>query len=205
MTAPQLNAFPFTLPEGENVLLRQVLPTDKERLREGLRQLSPRSRYLRFFSSVDHLTESQLDYLTNPDQIDHVAWGAINPANPDLRGLGIARFIRQDDPPDSAEIAITIADDYQHRGLGKVLLGVLYLLAGLRGIRSLQGILLPENLPVFRRLQDIGARLTRQGNLFQLALPVHQDLSHLPATQSGEMFRILLHNLNTQLGLGAGI
>ncbi len=205
MIVPQPEAFPLTLPEGRTVLLRQVLPEDKERLRVGLRQLSPQSRYLRFFSSVDHLNEQQLDYLTNPDQIDHVAWGALDPTDPGHPGLGIGRFVRQDDPPDSAEMAIAIADDFQHRGLGTVLLGVLYLLAGIRGIKSLQGILLPENRAVFHGLQKIGAELTRQGNLFQLALPVHQNLSRLPATPSGEKFRKLLDDLNTQLGLGASI
>ncbi len=205
MTVPQPEAWPFTLPDGGVVLLRPVLPEDRERLRVGLGQLSPQSRYLRFFSSVEHLTERQLDYLTNPDQINHVAWGALDAADPEHPGLGIGRFVRQDDPPESAEMAIAIADNFQHRGLGTVLLGVLYLLAGIRGIKSLQGIMLPENRAVFHGLQNIGAELTRQGNLFQLGLPVHQDLSRLPPTPGGDKFRQLLVDLNRQLGLGVGL
>lgn len=202
MTNDSLKAHPFPLPDGSTVLLRPVVPDDKERLREGLRQLSPRSRYLRFFSSVDHLTDRQLEYLTNPDQVNHVAWGAVDPADPVHHGLGIARFVRLEEEPTAAEMAIAIADDFQNRGLGKILMGVLYLQARERRIASLQGILLPENRAVFRALKELGATLERQGNIFLLSLPVYGDLAQLPENPSGDSFQRLLNDLNKQLALG---
>ena len=204
MTSDSPKALPFPLPDGSTVLLRPVNPDDKERLREGLRQLSPRSRYMRFFSSVDHFTDQQLEYLTNPDQVNHVAWGAVDPEDPVHHGLGIARFVRLEEEP-AAEMAIAIADDYQHRGLGKILMGVLYLHARERKIRSLTGILLPENRAVFRALKELGATLERQGKIFLLSLPVYGDLAHLPGTPSGDRFRRLLSDLNERLALGADL
>ena len=202
MPLNSLKAHPFPIDEGLTVLLRPIVPADKERLREGLAQMSPRTRYLRFFSSVDRLTEAQLDYLSNPDQVNHVAWGAVDPADPEHHGLGVARFIRLKEEPAVAEMAIAIADDFQHRGLGRTLLGILYLQARERQITALRGIMLPESRAVFRALKELGTTVERQGNIFQLSLPVYSDLAKLPKTPYSERFMRLLRDLNEQLALG---
>ena len=202
MPPESLKAHPFPVDKGLIVLLRPVVSADKERLRDGLRQMSPRTRYLRFFSSVDHLTERQLEYLANPDQVNHVAWGAVDPADPDRHGLGVARFIRLEEEPTTAEMAVAIADNFQHRGLGRTLLGVLYLEARERKITALRGIMLPENRAVFRALMELGCTVERQDKIFQLLLPVYGDLAQLPESTYGVRFKRLLHDLNEQLAMG---
>jgi RimJ/RimL family protein N-acetyltransferase len=112
---------------GVPVTIRPIMPEDRAELREGFRKLSPMSRYQRFFSEMSDLSEEQLDYLTQVDGVNHVALVAVC-STADLaleRGLGVARFVRLKDEPDVAEVAITIADDAQHKGLGKALLGAL--------------------------------------------------------------------------------
>ena len=73
-------AFQFSLEESSSVLLRPISSTDKARLKNGLKLVSAESRYLRFFAAISQLSEAQLRYLTEVDQVNHVAWGAHPPA-----------------------------------------------------------------------------------------------------------------------------
>ena len=90
-------AFLFSLEESSSVLVRPISVTDKARLQNGLELLSPESRYLRFFTAISQLGEAQLRYLTEVDQVNHVAWGA-PPRHTTDPGTRI-RFIPYDEPP----------------------------------------------------------------------------------------------------------
>ena len=113
--------------DGTSVLLRPVMPEDKGRISSGLLQMSPQSRYFRFFSLMGSLSGDQLRYLTEVDQVNHVAWIAVDPATPQQSGMGIARFICSPANPRTAEAAFAVIDAWQHKGLGTYLAGVLYL------------------------------------------------------------------------------
>ncbi|MGZ6855331.1 MAG: GNAT family N-acetyltransferase, partial [Mycobacteriaceae bacterium] len=104
------------LRDGSDVLIRQVQPGDAPLLAEGFRRLSTESRWLRFLTGKPKLSQAELRYFTEVDHHDHEALGALN--HVDGRGLGIARYIRHDDDPEAAEIAVTVVDDWQGRGLG---------------------------------------------------------------------------------------
>ena len=110
------------LRDGSRVAIRQVRSTDAALLADGFARLSPQSRQQRFLGVKNHLTVAELRYLTNVDHHDHEALGALSR---DGRGVGVARFIRNTEDPDSAEIAITIVDEWQGRGLGTKLLELL--------------------------------------------------------------------------------
>ena len=58
--------------------IRAILPEDKEGLKEGLALLSSESRRQRFFSSRKDFTENELKFFTEVDQIDNLAYVAIN-------------------------------------------------------------------------------------------------------------------------------
>src|SRR5689334_9186419 len=112
------------LRDGTQVVLRLVGPDDKELLRAGFERLSPESRYARFLAPKTSLSDDELRYLCEIDHESHFAIGALRDGEAGSTtpvGLGIARFIRLSDPPDTAEAAITVADDVQHQGLGKLL------------------------------------------------------------------------------------
>lgn len=116
-----------TLKDGSEVLLRLVVPEDKEILRAGFERLSPESRYARFLAPKQRLTDEELAYLVDVDQEAHFALGATREGvdgSPPI-GLGIARFIRLPDQPlepVTAEAAIAVADEAQGLGLGRILL-----------------------------------------------------------------------------------
>lgn len=113
-----------TLRDGTSVILRLLAPEDAPLLAAGFAKLSPESRYARFLAAKSSLSADELRYLCAVDQETHFAIGAVREdgdghGNP--IGAGIARFMRLPDLHATAEAAIAVADDAQHRGLGKLL------------------------------------------------------------------------------------
>ena len=76
------------------------------------------------------------------------------------RGAGIARYIRDPDDPGAAEIAVTIADDWQGRGLGTELLARLSDRARQAGIGRFTATVAADNAAMTRLLWKMGAELT---------------------------------------------
>ncbi len=150
-----------TLPGGEEVLVRPIAPTDAPALQRGLEHLSPRSRHRRFLGTP-RIGPSELRYLTDVDHRDHEALGAADPATG--AGLGIARYIR-DPGTDSAEVAVTVEDAWQGRGLGTALLTRLAARARAAGIRRFTGLVLAENAPMLALMAKLGdAESTQVGD-----------------------------------------
>jgi len=133
---PRLAAagIPVVLRDGSAVLIRQVRSTDAPLLADGFARLSPRSRRMRFLGAKTALSAAELRYFAEVDHHDHEAIGALSAA--DGRGVGIARYIRDADDPHAAEIAVTVVDDWQGRGLGTELLSFLSDRARHDGIRD---------------------------------------------------------------------
>jgi GNAT superfamily N-acetyltransferase len=119
-TAPVLAAEPVCLRDGSSVLVRSVQPTDGALLLDGFARLSLHSRYGRFLTAKRELTPAEVQFLTHLDHHDHDAIGAIDPMT--RRGVGVARFVRSKTDPQAAEVAITVVDDWQRRGVGTLLL-----------------------------------------------------------------------------------
>ncbi|MBN1835771.1 MAG: GNAT family N-acetyltransferase [Spirochaetales bacterium] len=166
--APPPLPFTRTLKSGTTVLLRYLEPSDREELRKGFLRLSTLSRWLRFASPIRRLTEGQLRYLTEVDQVDHVAVGVRDEGHPDKPGVAVARCIRLKRGADVAEFAITVVDDYQDQGIGSLLLRVLMAAAGERGIRVLRGYVQGTNTRMLHVLERVGARLQpRTGGMIE--------------------------------------
>jgi RimJ/RimL family protein N-acetyltransferase len=160
----ELPALPFTtaLADGTTIFVRYLEPSDREELRRGFLKLSILSRWLRFASPMRRLTEVNLRYLTEVDQKDHVAVAVRDEGSPNKDGVAVARFVRLEDDPTAAEFAITVVDDYQDRGIGKLLVRVMFDEAARRGIRILRGFVLESNRKMLHILESFGARLKRR-------------------------------------------
>ena len=142
------------LRDGTPVEVRPIRPDDRQALADGLQQLSPESRYRRFFSPVARLTEAQLTYLTEVDHHDHEALVAVEPGTE--RGIGVARFIRSDSDPELAEFAVAVADDWHERGVGTALIHRLTQRAREEGITRFTGTILEENRPMLDLVEELG-------------------------------------------------
>ena len=137
--------------------VRQLRREDAPALAAAVERLSALSRYRRFHSAVPRLTDQMINYLTDIDHHDHEALVAVLPGTGGTI-IGVARYIRDPAHPDTAEVAVVVADSWQRRGLGTLLLRRLARRASEVGIRSVTGDILTENHPTIKFAQRLGAR-----------------------------------------------
>ena len=141
------------LTDGTEVDFRPIGPDDKPLLKQGMAQLSPDSRRLRFMAPIENLSRSQLAYLTEIDHETHLAWGALVEAQP----VAVGRIVRLSGSPASAEVAITVVDDWHRRGIGKVLVRLLAEIGRSIGIERFVFDALPENEGIMGLFEGFGA------------------------------------------------
>lgn len=178
------------LADGAVALLSPLAAGDRLLLVEGLAELSVESRYKRFGQGVGSLTEAELDYLSNIDLHNHVAWGGAI----DGEGAGVGRYIRLGDRA-TAEIAVTVLDRYQRRGLGNVLFRALTAIARADGISEFRFEFVPENVPVRRMVGGLELDLDESGS----ALIGHVSLEDIPLDEHEEEFVSVMAEARRQL------
>lgn len=178
------------LRDGTRVLIRMVEPEDKDAFVEGFSRLSTRSRYLRFHTGIEELSDEQLAYLTEVDGVDHVAWVALDLDDPEQRGIGVARFVRVEGEPSVAEAAVTVLDSFQGRGLGTTLLHVLADTAVRHGIATFRAYVLGENRPVLRMLESLGPTCsTRIDDVYEVDVSLPGTDPAAPDSAAGRVLR----------------
>ena len=154
----------LTMPlrDGSEALLSPLTAEDSDLLEEGLEHLSIESRFARFGQGLSHLSHSEVEYLTNVDQRDHVAWGAIV----DGEAAGAGRYIRVP-VAGCAEIAVTVIDEFQRRGLGVLLFEALAAVARVDGVEAFCFEIVPDNMVVRRILDKLEVSLTETDSLLE--------------------------------------
>jgi GNAT superfamily N-acetyltransferase len=160
-----VNSERVTLAPGLEVIIRPIRPEDRHLMTAAFNQLSPESRYQRFFAPVERLTESDLTYLTEIDHHDHEALVAIDPEDGNL--VAVARYVctsRLGDFDDDAgragtlkpgalrsagikeaEVAVIVGDPWQGKGLATALLQRLARRASDEGIDYFLALVLEDN------------------------------------------------------------
>ena len=153
------------LDDGTPVRLRLVHRGDRDKLAAGFAKLSARSRYLRFLSDHRTLSERELTFLTEVDQVDHFCVGAalLDDSGHEGEGIGVARFVRDPEDRETAEAAITVVDEWQRKGLGKLLLLRLVEAARERGVKIFRTTLLASNEPVRKLLRGLDPEIDMKG------------------------------------------
>ncbi|KAA8957906.1 MAG: GNAT family N-acetyltransferase [Mycobacterium sp.] len=144
---------PVRVRDGTELLLRPALPGDSERTLHGHVQFSRETLYKRFLSPRVP-SPSLLDYLFEVDYVDHFVWVMTdNDGDP----VADARFVREQHQAVVAEIAFTVGDDYQGRGIGTFLFAALSVAAWVAGIEKFSGRVLSDNLPMRTIMDHYGA------------------------------------------------
>ncbi|HMH90898.1 MAG TPA: GNAT family N-acetyltransferase [Streptosporangiaceae bacterium] len=155
--APGPAGMQAVLRDGSRVLIRPVQSADAPLLADGFARLSATSRWMRFLTPKKELSPAELRFLTDLDHHDHEALGALD--HRDGRGVGVARYVRQADDPWGADVAVTIVDEWQGRGLGTELLARLSDRAREENIQRFTALVAAENVAVGGLLRNACARL----------------------------------------------
>lgn len=145
---------PVVLRDGSRVTIRPVREADAALLADSFGRLSARSRWMRFLTAKTELTAAELRYFTDVDHHDHEALGALDRNG---RGVGIARFVRDRADRQAADVAVTVIDAWQRRGLGTELLARLSDRACEEGIRRFTGVISAYNAPMAGLLERLRA------------------------------------------------
>jgi RimJ/RimL family protein N-acetyltransferase len=141
------------LRDGSLVVVRPITPDDRDRLAVAFSRLSEQSRYQRFLTAINELSETDLRYLTEVDHRDHEALIACDTESGEA--IGVARFVRLDDGV-SAEAAVTVIDEWQGRGAGTALANLLAERGREEGIKRFTALLLTENEQMRDLLTTLG-------------------------------------------------
>jgi GNAT superfamily N-acetyltransferase len=141
------------LADGAEIVIRPIEPEDLNELAIGFGGLGALSRFRRFRQRIDRLTYEQLVALTRIDHESHEALVAIDAATGE--GVGVARYVRVPDDPARAEVACTVVDPWQHRGVGSALAERLAARAGAAGIERCTALVVLGDQPARRLLAHV--------------------------------------------------
>src|SRR2546421_4056479 len=144
------------LTDGTRLLIRAIHPEDKDMLVKGLALLSEETRRRRFMSAKPRLSRAELRYLTEIDGEAHYALIAVLADRVD-HVVAVARYVRFEDDPTTADAAVVVGDPWQRKGLGRRLAIMLADAASARGIRRFSTAMLSDNpgpLALMRTLTD---------------------------------------------------
>ena len=163
---------PIALRDGSRVRLRQIHGSDKELLLRGFDRLSRESRYRRFLTPTAQLSEAAVRYLTEVDHHDHEAIVALDEESGE--GIGVARYVRNSERPDVAEVAVTVVDGWQGRGLGTRLLEVASARAREEGIGTFTALMLATNQEMMSLLERLGPLriVDREVGTVEIEMPI---------------------------------
>ncbi len=121
----------------QGVTVRPLRRGDQATVQAVFDRLGPASRLRRFGGAKNVLLPSDLEQLSRVDEDHHVLVALV-----DGDPVGIARLVRDGT---SAEVAFAVADDWQHRGIGTVLIERLAADARAAGIDSFRADIAPDN------------------------------------------------------------
>jgi RimJ/RimL family protein N-acetyltransferase len=115
------------LASGTPAMIWPLLPTDARALREGFRRLSPEARRSRFLTAVGELDDAMIRRLVDGvDGVHHIALVlTVFPPDGHEEPVGVARLVQDPADPATADIAVTVADEWQGRGVGRALVSAL--------------------------------------------------------------------------------
>ena len=139
------------LRDGSTVTVRPIRPEDEADLANFFSGLSLESRVFRFFAAVAHF-DSSVKRMVDVDYSSRYGIIALGGGHGGIVGHAMYVTIEHD----KAELALAIADQYQGRGLGTILLGQLAQAAAAAGVSVLEAVVLPQNHRMLEVLRDSG-------------------------------------------------
>lgn len=180
------------------VIVRPLLESDRPLVAEAYRRLSPEARYQRFWTRTgEMLGDAMLDRLVRQNPADHMTWSVLDPARA-FPGVGGASWWRNPEKPHEAEISAMVLDEDHARGIGTLLLAIMWLTAFRAGLDEMVGYTLVENRRAANWMRDCGGKGDWDGYklVFRWQLA---DLDSLPETPAAADLAAWLAQLSPRL------
>ncbi len=146
----------ITLRDGASVTLRPIRADDAPRLQALYARLSPESVYFRFLGRAAELTKKEANRLAHVDYFSRMAIVAAVDSGAEELIIAVARYAALLGKPGRADFAIAVQDDYQGRGLGKIILRRLAAWAVQHGIHTFEFSVMYENDRMMQFLRHSG-------------------------------------------------
>lgn len=150
------------LNDGSSVEVRPIEPGDRAGLAAAFARLSPDSRQRRFASPKPRLTGAELTFLTDVDHHRHEALVAIDPCT--RRVIAVARYVAFRHDPAAADVAVTVDDAWQGRGVASELSRLLLERAEAEGVERLLATVGGENRRALRLARRLGYEVASVGS-----------------------------------------
>lgn len=180
---PMKDRFELLLRDGTPVIVRPLLEEDRPMVAEAYRRLSPEARYQRFWTRTgEMLGDTMLDRLIEQNPERHVTWAVLDPARA-FPGIGGASWWRSADDPTEVEISAMVLDADQCRGIGTLLLAVMWLTAMRAGVDRMTAYSLLENRAAANWMRDCGGAGDWDGYKLRFCWNLN-NLDALPATHA---------------------
>ncbi len=161
-----------TLNDGSTAILSPLVPSDRVYLESGFEEMSEASRFARFGQGRHRLSDKEWAYLAEVDQVNHVAWAAAV----DGEGAAVARYIRMSGS-DCAEVAVTVLEPFQERGLATTLLLALLAVARADGVPEFCFEVVPSNQRVLEMLSGLPAEFSEDGGLVEARIAIDDSIT----------------------------
>lgn len=142
---------------GLRTTIRTLRPQDAAAERRFIESLSPESRHARFLCTLNSVDDSLLQQLMAEDADGPLAVVATVPGAEGEDIIGVARLAPTS--REAAECAITVADAWQHHGLGHRLFDALKALARQRHVRRLYSVDAASNARMRAFARSLDARV----------------------------------------------
>jgi acetyltransferase len=158
MKAGALISVPAVLDEpiSSSVRVRAIRPTDAPELQRFYAGLSPESRRTRFLSIAAGLSQAQSASFCTTDHDHQEGFVAVVHNASVAHERIVGHLCLEPDGEEGAEVAIAVADEFQHRGIGRrlMLAGVAW--ARGKHIARLIATMSTDNGPIHRLLARLG-------------------------------------------------
>ena len=145
--------------DGTRISLRQIGADDRAGMAALFARLTPQSRHRRFLSPKRELTARDLTFFTDIDHVNHEAFAAVDQRDDSI--VGVARYVRDANRVDVAEVAIEVADAFQRMGIGTALTSLTIQHAHANGLTFLTATALWGNHAARGLLRHHGFRARR--------------------------------------------
>ncbi len=170
------------LRDGGTAHLRPVTPDDASLLVSFYEQISPQSKYYRFFAAMPTLSEREVKRFVEVDHHDRVAL-VLTVAE---RMIAIGQFERL--PGGEAEVAFLVQDRHHHRGVGQLLLEHLAQIGRELGVAKFVAEVLPDNIGMLQVFREAGYQVQGgfEDGVMHLEFPIDTTATSLEVMQARE-------------------